>query len=175
MTEFIVSLIVTGLSLGIYHWYEKRTPLDKRFTWGEAMIAATYGFFMLFMAYGVVPHFWLQWADSGLEWRADVLLQGPHIPFVSNELDVFDEEGVLVGTEQLGIIASQQDGGWFPFRIPYLILRDLVAVGIHLVFLGANIFYWHHWQSRAARAAEAEKAVEAPSEFGRPLIREGAR
>lgn len=161
MTEFIMTLIVTFLSLGIYHWYDKRTAIDKRFTWGEAMIAAMYVFYMLFWVYGVVPHYWLQWADSGLQWRADVILQGPHIPGIS--------------AEGLGVIASQQDGGWFPFRIPYLILRDIVAVIIYNVFLGANIFYWNHWQTRAARAEAEAKTVEAPSEFGRPLIREGAR
>ena len=161
MTEFIMTLIVTFLSVGVYHWYEKRTPIDKRFTWGEAMIAATYVFYMMFWLYGVVPHYWLQWADSGLQWRADVILQGPHIPGIS--------------PEGLGIIASQQDGGWFPFRIPYLILRDIVAVIIYNVFLGGMIFYWNHWQTRAARAEQVEKATEAPSEFGRPLIREGAR
>ncbi len=175
MTEFIVSLVVLGLFVGVYHVYEKRTPLDKRFTWGEAMIAATYVFFLFFVAYGAIPHYWLQWADSGLEWRADVLLQGPHIPGISNSVDVFDDAGNLVETQNLGIIASQQDGGWFPFRIPYLILRDIVSVVIYNIFLGANIWYWNHWQTRAARAAEAEKVVEAPSEFGRPLIREGAR
>ncbi len=165
MTEFIVSLVVLGLSLGIYHWYEKKAPIDKRMTWGEAMIAATYAFFMFFMAYGVVPHYWLQWADSGLGWRADRLFQGPHIPGISSTLD----------GQQLGVIASQQDGGWFPFRIPYLILRDIVSVVIYNVFLGANIWYWYHWQNRAARFKAAEQAVEAPSQFGRPLIREGAR
>ena len=166
MTEFIVSLVVCAVAMGIYHWYEARTPLNKQMTWGEAMIAGTYVFFLFFLAYGVVPHFWLQWADSGLEWRADVILEGPHIPFISP---------TTVDGETLGIIASQQDGGWVPFRIPYLIIRDLVAVGIHLVFLGMTIFYWFHWQNRDARAKTKEAAVEAPSQFGRPLIREGAR
>jgi len=165
VTEFIVSLVVLAVSLAFYHWYEKRTPIDKVFTWGEAMIAGTYVFFLFFLVYGAIPHYWLQWADSGLQWRSDKILQGPHIPGLSSTVD----------GQQLGIIASQQDGGWFPFRIPYLILRDLIAVIIYNVFLGGNIWYWNHWQKRAARAQEAEKAVESPSQFGRPLIREGAR
>lgn len=166
MTEFVLSMLVMFASMGVYHIYDKRTGPAKKMTWGEAMIAGTYVFFLLFWAYGVVPHFWLQWADSGLEWRADVILQGPHIPGISPT--------AADGT-QLGIIASQQDGGWFPFRIPYLIIRDIVAVVIHLVFLAGTIFYWNHWQTRDARAKAVEEAVEAPSQFGRPLIREGAR
>ncbi len=162
MVEFIVSLIVTALLLAVYHWYDKVAPADKKMTWGEAMIASVYVFTVFFWVYGVVPHYWLEWADKGLGWRADVLLEGPHIPLISNE-----------GT---GVIAATVDGGkFFPFRIPYLILRDIIAVLIHVVFLGANIWYWNHWQTRAARATAQEQATEAPSEFGRPLIRQGAR
>lgn len=161
MVEFIVSLVVTVLLLAVYHAYDAKAPRDKKMTWGEAMVASLYVFTVFFWIYGVVPHYWLEWADKGLGWRADVLLEGPHIPFIS--------------ADGLGVIASQQDGGWFPFRIPYLIIRDIIAVAIHIVFLGINIWYWNHWQTRDARAAAAEQAVEEPSEFGRPLVRQGVR
>ena len=46
-------------------------------TWGEAMIAATYIFFVLFWLYGVVPHEFLNWADSELAWRPDKKVIGP--------------------------------------------------------------------------------------------------
>jgi len=151
MVEFIVSLVVTGLSLLVYHWYEARTPLNKKMTWGEAMIASTYIFYVFFWIYGVVPHYWLEWADKGLEWRADV------------------------NFELFGLLRSQANGGWFPFNIPMIVLRDIIAVGIHIVFLGANIWYWNHWQTRDDRAKAKEAAVDEPSEFGRPLVREGAR
>ena len=166
MVEFIVSLVVTALLMAVYHMYDRKAPVDKKMTWGEAMVASLYVFTVFFWIYGVVPHYWLQWADSGLGWRADVLLEGPHIPFISN---------TNAAGEQLGVIAAQVDGGWFPFRIPFLILRDIIAVAIHVIFLGLNIWYWNHWQTRASRAAEQEQATEAPSEFGRPLIRQGAR
>ncbi|MFT7474423.1 MAG: hypothetical protein ACI81L_001348 [Verrucomicrobiales bacterium] len=151
MVEFIVSLIVTVLSLSVYHWYVARTPVDKKMTWGEAMVAALYVFYVFFWIYGVVPHYWLEWADKGLGWRADV------------------------NFELFGILRSQSAGGWFPFNIPMIVLRDIIAVLIHVVFLAANIWYWNHWQTRAARAQAKEQVVETPSEFGRPLIREGAR
>ena len=44
MAEFIVSLVVTVMFVGGYHLYEKRTPLNKQMTWGEAMITSTYVF-----------------------------------------------------------------------------------------------------------------------------------
>lgn len=171
MVEFIVSLVITVMMLAVYHWYDKKAPRNKLMTWGEAMLASFYVFTVFFWIYGVVPHYWLEWADKGLGWRADVMIEGPHIPFLSGTIE--DADGNVI--QKVGIIASQQDGGWFPFRIPYLILRDIIAVLIHVVFLGLNIWYWNHWQTRDARAVEAEKATEAPSEFGRPLIRQGAR
>ena len=50
MTEFIVSLVVTAMMVGVYHWYDKRTPANKQMTWGEAMIASTYVFAVFFLS-----------------------------------------------------------------------------------------------------------------------------
>ncbi|MGI9605241.1 MAG: hypothetical protein ACR2P0_03795 [Acidimicrobiales bacterium] len=158
MVEFIVSLVVTVGLLAVYHWYAKTAPLDKKMTWGEAMLAATYVFGVFFWVYGVVPHYWLEWADKSLEWRADRLFQGPSL-----------------GLADRGVLADQNSGGWMPFTITYLVLRDLIAVAIYGAVLGANIWYWSHWQSRGARVAAAEQAQDAPSEFGRPLVRPGVR
>ena len=49
------------------------TPL----TWGEAMVAATYVFFLMFWVYGVVPHQWLTWAQNELKWRSDAIARRP--------------------------------------------------------------------------------------------------
>lgn len=164
MVEFVVSLVVTGLLLAVYHWYAAKAPVDKQMTWGEAMLAGTYVFLVFFWVYGVVPHYWLEWADKGLSWRADRFFQGPSFGIFSNDAG-----------ESIGILADQNSGGFMPFTIPYLVLRDIIAVLIHVVFLGANIWYWIHWQTRKSRAEEAAKATEAPSDFGRPLVREGVR
>jgi hypothetical protein len=152
MVEFVVSIVVTGMLLAIYHWYAAKVPVDKQMTWGEAMLAATYVFAVFFWVYGVVPHYWLEWADKGLSWRPDRFIHGPG-----------------------GILRDQNSGGWMPFTLTYLVLRDIIAVVIYNIILGANIWYWAHWQGRKARADEAAKTVDAPSEFGRPLVREGVR
>ncbi len=151
MVEFIVSIVVTVAMLAVYHVYAARVPVDKKMTWGEAMLTSTYVFAVFFWVYGVLPHYWLEWADKGLQWRPDR----------------FFEAG--------GLLRSQANGGWFPFNVTYLHLRDIIAVIIYTIVLGANIWYWNHWQSRAARADDKVKATEEPSEFGRPLVREGAR
>ena len=57
--------------------YAKRRPVGTPLTWGEAMVAATYVFFLMFWVYGVVPHQLLTWTQNELKWRTDALLIGP--------------------------------------------------------------------------------------------------
>ena len=43
---------------------------------GEAMVAGTFVFAIMLVAYGVAPHQWQAYADNTLLWRADKLLVG---------------------------------------------------------------------------------------------------
>ena len=148
MVAFAVSLLVTAAMVWGLDVYRQRCPVDKEFTWGEAMLFATYVFLVLFWAYGVVPHQWLTWADSELNWRPDRFIVGPSMPWTGDQ----------------GIIE------WaLPFTTTYLVIRDLVAVGIYGVALAGNIVMWNQWQNRGVEKEEAEPT----SEYGRPLVREG--
>jgi hypothetical protein len=71
VVAFVASVIVLAAGMGLIFWYGRRRPADRPLTWGEAYVAGTFAFFMLFWAYGVVPHQWLSWADNELNWRAD--------------------------------------------------------------------------------------------------------
>ena len=148
MVAFVASLIVTFLIVGGILAYQKRRPADQVLTWGEAMFGSMIVFFLMFWVYGVVPHQWLTWADNELNWRADKILFGP-----------FD------------IFKSQQDGGWSPIRINYVVVRDLIAVVIYLVALGANVAMWSAWQKRGDKQDDAKTPER--STFGRPLVKEG--
>ena len=148
MVAFVTSLIVTAVVVGGILAYQKRRPADQVVTWGEAMMGSLVVFFLMFWVYGVVPHQWLTWADNELNWRVDKIVYGPG-----------------------DILKSQEDGGWSPIRINYIVVRDLIAVAIYLVALGGNIWMWSAWQKRGEQ--QAEKPVER-SRFGRPLVREGA-
>ena len=148
MVAFVASLIVAALIVGAILSYAKRRPAGAVLTWGEAMLGSMIVFFLMFWVYGVVPHQWLTWADNELNWRADKIVFGPG-----------------------EILKSQQDGGWVPIRINYVVVRDLIAVSIYGVALGGNIWMWSRWQKRGD--AQAEVAVERSS-FGRPLVKEGA-
>ena len=148
MVAFVASLIVTAIVVGGILAYQKRRPVDQVVTWGEAMVGSLVVFFLMFWVYGVVPHQWLTWADNELNWRVDKIFVGPG-----------------------GILESQQDGGWSPIRIPYVVIRDLIAVVIYIGALGGNIWMWSAWQKRGEQ--QADKPVER-SRFGRPLVKEGA-
>jgi hypothetical protein len=152
VVAFVASLIVLFLLFGLIVPFAKRRPIGTPFTWGEAMVASTWAFFLMWWAYGVVPHLWLTWADNELNWRPDVLLSD-YAPF-------------------LGFLDPVEAGGSFPFSITMQTVRDLIAVIIYVVFLGINIWGWAYWQDRGKRAEKAKELVT--SDYGRPLVKSGA-
>ena len=125
--------------------YSKRRRVGTPVSWGEAMIAAVYAFGVMFLAFGVVPHQWIDHADKDLGWNKAKLLYGP-----------FD------------ILKPKAFGGPFPFTLQYEAIRDIVVVLIHVWYFGLLIFLWRMWQNRGKKAAGTEVAISA---FGRPLVR----
>jgi len=141
---FIVAFIgAMVLSLAIIP-YGKRRPVGAPFSWGEAMLSGTYIFGVLFLAFGVVPHQWIDHSDKNLGWSKDKLIFGPG-----------------------GILKPQSAGGWNPITLQYEALRDIVVVVLHLIFFGLFIFLAIWWQKRGD-----VKTKELPtSTYGRPLVR----
>ena len=113
MVALVATTLVVLLIGGLVVAYSKRRPVGTPVSWGEAMAAAFLVFFAMLWAYGVVPHQWLTLADNELQWRAD---------------RTFLESGDL--------------GGVMPFTVTYKTFRDLVAVVIYGVFLGAHVALW---------------------------------
>lgn len=150
MVAFIASLVLTVVLVAIAMWYGSRRPVGAPLTWGQAMLAATFVFFITFWAYGMVPHLFLTWADNELKWRPDNL--------------VYQYWGIF------GFLKPQKDGGWFPMTITMQAIRDVLVVGIYVVFLGFNIYVWAWWNDRQKKADEKAKALET-SEYGRPMVR----
>ena len=119
MVAFVVSVVATFAGTGAVFVYARRRPVGTPLTWAEAMIGALFVFFLMFLAYGIMPHHWLAYADNDLQWRKDKILLGP---------------GNLVDK--------------LPFIVTYEAIRDLIAVGIYGVALGGQIAVWSAWQSR---------------------------
>jgi NAD-dependent dihydropyrimidine dehydrogenase PreA subunit len=75
--RYISSVVVFMVLLLPFFWMADRRTPGESLTWGEAMVAAAYVFGLLFWLYGVIPHEYLNWADSELSWRPDKKVIGP--------------------------------------------------------------------------------------------------
>ena len=149
MAAFIASLLVLIVGMAICLLVARKRPRGTPLTWGEAYIGGTFVFALMFVAYGNVPHQWLDFADNELLWRPDRILMG------------LSSEGVKFGEDAKAI------GGRGRVLVSYQALRDIVATLLYVVFLVAHVWLWSVWQKRGTPKAE----VEPTSRFGRPLIR----
>lgn len=149
MAAFVSSLLILFIGVGACLFVGRRRPLGTPLTWGEAFVAATVGFGLMVVAYGVVPHQWLDYADNELLWRPDRVLLG------------LSTDGVTFGD------AAQQIGGRGRILVSYQTLRDIVAATLYIVFLAGQMIMWAAWQRRG----RAKAGIEPTSRFGRPLIR----
>jgi hypothetical protein len=140
VVAFVVSVIL-GIVVFVvpFRWALRRRAPGRTLSWGEAMVGSVWAFFLMFWWYGVVPHQWLSLADNELGWRADKTWFGP------------------------GDIVAK-----LPFDMNYLILRDIIVVGIYAVALGANIVVWSVWQNRGKKKPTTDVAR---SDYGRPLVK----
>jgi len=127
----------------------KRRPPGTPVTWGEAMVGGTFIFALFLLAYGVVPHQWLTFADNQLLWRPDKLMLG------------ISGDGIKLGN------AASELGGTGRIIVNAQAVRDIIAAVIYIVFLGIQIWLWSVWQKRGRKAPE----VELSSRFGRPVMR----
>ncbi len=169
MVAFIGSfLALVSLVVAVFA-YGSRRPVGTPVTWGEAIIGATVVFWVFFLAYGIVPHQFLTWADGkSLNWRSDSIgiPLGPFgslLPgktsnnFFSAEKNVMFPNGITFGGRGRVIVTKQA-------------IRDIIAATLYIVFLGANMKLWVLWQSRGKKAA-AKAAIEPVSAYGRPLVK----
>jgi hypothetical protein len=146
---FPISLALLVIGIGICFRVGQRRPIGTPVTWGEAFVAATFVFGLMLLGYGVVPNEWLQWADNRLIWRSDRILLA------------VSSKGVKFGD------AAASFGGSGRILVSYQSLRDMIAAGIYVVMLGAQVALWAMWQKRGKQAS----TEVATSDFGRPLVR----
>lgn len=167
MTAFLSSLIALFALCGLVPAFAKRRPVGTPVTWGEAIVAAVFIFGVMFLAYGIVPHQFLNWADSELKWRPDAF----GIP-----VGWFGKDGFL-GSRGLGNSRNVLFGDGIKFfgRGRVLInketIRDIVAATIYIIFLGGQISLWSQWQNRGKKAEAKLKAIPSSSTYGRPLVK----
>jgi hypothetical protein len=125
----------------------RRPKSDKPTTWAQAMAGSVYVFGLLLLAYAVIPHEFITFADNYLQWGKDkyVIKSTTEIPFLSGQ-------------------------NW-PVSIDMQAIRDVMVVGIYVVFFAANIALFVLWQDRKTKTEDTEEkpVVVGRSRFGRPL------
>jgi hypothetical protein len=149
VVAFFGSFLVAIIGMGAVVQFGKRRPVGAPLTWGEAIAAATFAFALMFWAYGVVPHQWLQWANNELEWNA---------------------ARPLVRADQFEPISGIRLP---PFNMSFETLSHLIVVGIYGIFLSAHVAMWTIWQARGKKAEQQAQRELAPSTYGRPLVKQG--
>ena len=151
MAAFVSSMIAMILMVAVCLYVAGRRPIGTPITWGEAMVAGTWVFGIMMLAYGIVPHQWLNYADTELLWRPDKLLVG------------ISSGGVVWGNE------AKDLGGTGRILINYQAIRDIVASVLYIVFLGGQMYLWSGWQKRGRK--KPGDVEEVRSRFGRPVLR----
>lgn len=151
MAAFVSSMIILFLGVALCMYVGARRPLGTPVTWGEAMVAGSYAFGLMLLAYGIVPHQWLNYADNELLWRPDKLLVG------------ISSGGVVWGNDAKNL------GGTGRVLINYQAIRDIIATVLYVVFLGGQMYLWSIWQKRGRK--KPGDVEEARSRFGRPVLR----
>ena len=151
MAAFVSSIIILILGIAICMYVGARRPIGTPLTWGEAMVAGSFAFGLMLLAYGIVPHQWLNFADNELLWRPDKLLVG------------ISSAGVVWGNDAKNL------GGTGRILINYQAIRDIIATVIYVVALGGQMYLWSVWQKRGRK--KPGDVEEARSRFGRPVLR----
>jgi hypothetical protein len=133
LVAFVSAMLVVVLGVGVCLFVGSRRPIGTPLTWGEAMVAGTFVFALMLVAYGVAPHQWLAFADNKLLWRADKL---------------------LVGVSSAGVVWGQKAknlGGSGRIIVNYQAIRDIIASVIYILFLGGQVYLWSVWQKRGRK------------------------
>ena len=170
MTAFVSSIFGGVIVVAVVLLVARRRPPGQPLTWGEAFVAALWVFLGMILAYGLIPHYWLDWADTGLAWRADKTgiplgplgafwdgKKGEALFFIPINEGVAWPEGVTFFGRGRIILNAEH-------------IRDVVAATIYIGMLAAQFMLWAFWQKRGKVATQrAEREALTTSAYGRPL------
>src|SRR4051812_30573158 len=126
----------------------RRPKSEKETTWAQAMLGSVYIFWLFLLAYAIIPHEFITFADKYLLWGHDKYV-------------------VKSTTAIPGISAFN-----WPVSIDMQAVRDIAVVGIYGVFSEVNIFLLVKGQDGRVNPPEdedAEPVVAGGPRFGPPL------
>jgi hypothetical protein len=145
--RLILACVILAIGLGIAFYLLKRPKPDRPATWAECMVGAVGTFALMTLAFAVIPSEYLTFSDKYLVWDTTKF-----------------------------VFQSHQDIFFLPVHWPFTMdkksVRDIIVVGIYVVFFGLNLKLFSDWQKRGTAPAAAAAAKPRTSRFGRPLRRE---
>lgn len=170
MTAFVSSILGGVIIVAGVLFMARRRPPGQPLTWGEAFVAACWVFFGFILAYGLIPHYWLEWADSELSWRQDKT----GIPLGPLGAIWDGEKGEALWFIPIDKSLAWPEGVTFFGRGRILLnaehIRDTVAAVIYGLMMAAQFVLWSFWQKRGKVAKQrAEREALTTSAYGRPL------
>jgi hypothetical protein len=154
-TWLIFTVIVVSISL--YIWSLPRRENDA--TWAEAIAGALAVFVMMTFIYALIPHEWITFATSYLNFTKDVKVS---------------EGGTFVLQTWLNGDVWTKQTRVIPFEINLEIIQDHATIAIYVITATINIKLFAAWQKRnvpvvAPEESETNEAPSKTSRFGRPL------
>jgi hypothetical protein len=136
--------VLFAIGVAIAFFLTRRPKPAEPATWAATIVGAVLVWGMFALAYGVIPHEWLTFASSYLNWSKDTWLLkenqwAEHLP---------------------------------PFGISRQVVADSIAAGMYVVFAVLNVYLFSAWQKRpAASEAAAPAEGEVAEEPTGPLAR----
>lgn len=110
MVAFIMVSLIGLLGVAVAWPFAKRRPIGAPLSWGQAVAAATYVFFLFFWWYGVIPDRWLAYADNELGWTIDNYLIEPNAFWPVTISWLIIRDFIVLGIYGLGV--ALHVGAW---------------------------------------------------------------
>jgi hypothetical protein len=146
------ALVMFFAGIAIAGYLTTKPKPRERATWAQSIFGAILVWVLLILGYGTIPHEWLQFAGSYLNFGTDTFF-----------------------------LHKSQLGGVIPFDINRQTIAHVVATGIYGFVLTTNVALFARWQKRPEPAPLEEGADAAPTQgwlrrrarrtsaFGRPV------
>jgi hypothetical protein len=131
-------ILIAGVAIA-FIWTRIPKKSAEPATWAQTILGGMAVFALMILAYGTVPHEWLNFGSSYLQFGKDtyVVQQGQWI------------------------------GNLPPFDITRAVVVDAVAAGMYVVFATINIYLFAAWQKRPVAEPATEGEAEAAAPAGR--------
>jgi hypothetical protein len=157
MVAFGISVVVDVVLILIAMRTVMRRPKGAPLSWGEAFVAATFVFAILYLSYAMVPHQFITMCDKDFGWRSDVfgIPTGPLYtwPIINGRHNLWANGITFMGHGR--IMLNEQS------------VRDIAVTQIYGVMFFLHFKLFAVAQNRGDKGAE----VVPVSPYGRPLVR----